>query len=91
MSELQETIDLGPQEEADRLWRGALAARCEAAGSLVALFQSLDLGIRAAEILAVERLQSVRNDFPATIALQLEKPSPEVEAYRDAVATPKSP
>ena len=90
MSELPQIIELGPEEEARRLWHGARTAQEEAAGSLVAMCEALDLGLRAVEILVVHRLQEVKDHFPATIGLQLETPAPEVEAYRDAVNIPNS-
>ena len=90
MGELPDIIDLGPKDEADRLWRGAEDACEKADQSLVSLCECLDLGIRAAEILAVQRLQPVKPEFPGTIAIQLETPTPPVEAYRDAVTIPKS-
>jgi hypothetical protein len=90
MSELPEVIELGPEEEGRRLWQGALKAQDAAPGDLVALFEALDLGLRAAEILVMYRLQPVRSDFPATIGIQLETPSAEVEAHRDAVNVPNS-
>jgi len=46
--------------------------------------------LHAAEILVVQRLQSVKSKFPATIALQLETPDAEVDAFRDAVTVPKA-
>ncbi len=85
-----EVITLDSQEEAARLWQGALAAFDQAEGSLVSLCESLNLGLRAAELLVIDRLQPIKEQFPATITLQLQRPSPEVEAYRDAVAEPKS-
>ncbi len=90
MSQHPETIDLDSAEEAARLWQGAADAFEQADSSLVSLCQSLDLGLRAAEILVVDRLQPVKEQFPATITLQLQLPNPEVEAYRDAVTVPKS-
>jgi hypothetical protein len=90
MGQLPETISLGPTDEADRLWQGAEQASGQAGESLVSLCECLDLGIRAAEILAVQRLQAVKHDFPGTITLELEMPAPEVEAYRDAVMVPKA-
>ncbi len=90
MSQHPETIVLDSAEEAARLWQGALAAFEQAETSLVSLCEALDLGLRAAEILVVERLQPVKEQFPATITLQLQLPVPEVEAYRDAVTVPKS-
>jgi hypothetical protein len=90
MSELPQIIELGAEEEAKRLWQGARAAQEEAAGSLVAMCEALDLSLRAVEILVVHQLQAVKEHFPATIGLQLETPAPEVEAYRDAVNIPNS-
>ena len=66
MSSLAEVILLGPEEEARRLWDGALLARERAADDLVALCESLDLGLRAAEILTVHRLNPIRDRFAAT-------------------------
>ncbi len=88
MSELPESVTLGPEEEADRLWQGAREAREKAGDSLAALSESLDLGLRAAEILAVHKLRPIQAEFPATIGLLLDAPNPEVEAYRDAVHVP---
>jgi len=90
MKELPEIIELGPEEEAKRLWRGAKEAQQEASGSLVAMCEALDLGLRAVEILVTHRLQPVKDHFPATIGIQLDTPSPEVDAYRDAVNIPNS-
>ena len=90
MSELPEVIELGPEEEASRLWEGAKEAQGEASGDLVAMCGALDLGLRAVEILVTHRLQGVQDQFPATIGIQLETPDPEVEAYRDAVNVPNS-
>ena len=88
MSELPQTVTLGPEEEAQRLWQGARDARGQAGDSLAALSESLDLGLRAAEILAVHRLRPIQGQFPATIGLLLDAPSPEVDVYRDAVSVP---
>jgi len=90
MSELPEIIELGPEEEASRLWEGAKEAQKAAATDLISLCGALDLGLRAAEILVTHRLQGVRDQFPATIGIQLETPEPAVEAYRDAVNVPNS-
>lgn len=90
MSALPEVITLGPEEEATRLWQGACAAAEQAETELVSLYEALDLGIRAAEILVIQKLQLVKDRFPATIALQLELPVAEVEAIRDAVTVPKA-
>ncbi len=90
MNKLPELVSLGPADEADRLWKGAEEAFENADKSLVSLCECLDLGVRTAEILAIERLQTVKHEFPGTIALQLETPVPEVEPLRDAVAAPKA-
>jgi hypothetical protein len=90
MSSLADVIELGPEEEARRLWEGALEARARAADDLVALCESLDLGLRAAEILTVHRLNPIRDQFPATIGLQLEMPGPEVDRHRDGIQVPKA-
>ena len=90
MSELQETVTLGPEEEARRLWQGAREARHKAGDSIAALSESLDLGLRAAEILAVHKLRPIKSEFPATIGLLLDAPDPVVEAYRDAINVPPS-
>ena len=90
MSTHPEVITLSSEEEASRLWAGALAAFEQADSSLVSLCESLDLGLRAVEILVIQRLQPIKEQFPATIALQLQLPVPEVEAYRDAVTVPKA-
>ena len=86
---LPATITLGPDDEARRLWTAALAARARAETDLVALIEALDLGIRAAEVLAIQRLQPAKERFPATIAAQLATPTAEVEPHRDAIHVPK--
>jgi hypothetical protein len=90
MSQLPEVIDLGPEDEARRLWEGALAARAGAGDDLVALCESLDLGLHAAEILAIRILNPIKERFPATIGLQLEMPGAEVDPHRDGIQVPKS-
>jgi hypothetical protein len=90
MSPLADVIELGPEEEARRMWDGALDARSRADEDLVALCESLDLGLRAAEILTVHRLHPIRDQFPATIAVQLEMPHPEIDRQRDGIQVPKA-
>lgn len=90
MAKLPDSLTLGPDDEARRLWLGALEAREEAAEDLVSLCAALDLGLRAAEILIVSRLQPARDRFPATIGLLLERPHPEVDVERDAIRVPAS-
>ena len=81
---------LGPREEAERLWQGAIEARQEAGGDLVALCGALDLGLRAAEILVIDKLSPIKEQFPATIAIQLGRPDPEVDTVEDAITVPNS-
>ena len=90
MSERSDIIHLGAEEEADRLWQGARAAQGAAAGDFIAMCEALDWGLRAAEILVTHRLQLVKAQFPATIGIQLDTPSPEVDAHRDAITVPSS-
>jgi len=90
MSELPEVFELGAEEEARRLWAGAQEAQAAASASLVVLCEALDLGLRTAEILVTHHLQPVKSQFPATIAIQLETPSPAVDPFRDAVQIPHS-
>jgi hypothetical protein len=87
---LPDTIDLGPEDEARRLWAGAQDARASASTDLVALIEALDLGVRAAEVLVMQHLQSVRDRFPATIGAQLAMPTPEVDPHRDGIHVPKT-
>ncbi len=90
MSMLPEIIHLGLEDEARRLWTGACRARAAAAEDLVSLCESLDLGLHAAEILVIGLLQPARNEFPATIGLQLELPQPEVVPQRDGMNLPNT-
>ena len=90
MSELLDIIQLGAEEEADRLWQGAKRAQQSASEDFVSMCEALDLGLRAAEILVTHRLQPVRDQFPATIGIRLDTPSPEVDAHRDAITIPNS-
>lgn len=90
MSDSTEAITLTPEEEASRLWAGACAAFEQAEGSFVSLCEALDLGARAIEIAAVERLQPALARFPATIGAQLEKPGPDLDLQRDAVHLPRT-
>lgn len=86
---LSGTLTLGPDDEARRLWSAAQAARGRAETDLVALIEALDLGIRAAEVLAIQLLQPVKDRFPATIAVQLATPAPDVDPHRDGIHVPK--
>jgi len=89
MTQLADVIELEPEGEARRLWNGALQARAAAADDLVSLYESLDLGLHAAEILAIHLLQPIKDTFPATIGVQLNMPMPEVDAHRDGINVPK--
>ena len=90
MSELPKVMELGAAEEAARLWEGAAKAREAAAGDLVSLCEALDLGLRAAEILVIQRLSPIKDEFPATIAIQLGTPAPEVDTVEDAITIPNT-
>lgn len=90
MSNLPDVIELDLNEEARRLWAAAVEARGQGDDDLVALGESLDLGLHAAEILAIGRLQAVRADFPATIGIRLELPEPDVEPQRDGINLPNT-
>lgn len=89
MTELPGAIQLGLEDEARRLWNGALEAQKDAAVDLVSLVESLDLGLHAAEILVIQRLQPIKESFPATIGLLLNTPSPEVDPSQDAIHVPR--
>jgi len=86
----QEPQTLGPIQEADRLWQGALGALARSDRDFAALCEALDLGIRAAQILAVLRFEPVRERLPATIAALLERPPAEVDPWRDVVHQPRA-
>lgn len=90
MTPIAESIVLGPEEEANRLWKGSLEAFAHAADDIVSLCESLNLGLRAAEILVIQRLQPVKDEFPATIGLLLESPVAEVDPDRDSVASERA-
>ena len=81
-------IELGPAEEAARLWESGRRLREE--GDVIALLEAVDLGIRASEILAVHILYESRDRFPATIAALLDRPGRDIDVYRDAVAVPNT-
>jgi hypothetical protein len=88
MTERDDVVELGPEEEARRLWVRAIEAR-KTPDDIVALSDALNLGVHAAEILVVHRLQPVKDEFPATIGLQLQLPVPDVDPHRDGVGVPK--
>jgi len=89
MTELAETIHLDAEDEARRLWAGAIEARKAASTDLVSLCEALDLGLHAAEILVIQLLQPMKDEFPATIGLQLNLPVPEVDPVRDGIQIPR--
>lgn len=89
MTQLGEAIHLGVDDGAQRLWTGALEARQAAADDVVALCQSLELGLHAAEILVIQRLQPFKDRFPATIGILLHEPEPEVDLHRDGIHVSK--
>lgn len=90
MVETQEAITLSPTEEAERLWNGAVEAFNQPQQSVATICEYLALGLRAAEILVVRKLQPLKGRFPATIGMMLESPDAEIQVYRDAVEVPNS-
>ena len=90
MTQLPEVIDLSPEEEAKRLWNGALEARETATEDLISLCEALDLGLRSAEIFTIQKLQPIKDHFPATIGVLMDTANPEVDTYRDAISIPNS-
>jgi hypothetical protein len=90
MSEMPEIILLDAVEEAERLWQGAKKAQESAGHDFGALCEALDLGLRTVEILVSHRLHHLKDQFPATIGIQLETPDPEVDPERDAINVPNS-
>jgi hypothetical protein len=85
MTTLPDVIELNAEEEARRLWGAARTAIGSAREDLVALLQAVELGCRAVEVVAVHRLQGVKDRFPATIGLLLETPASEVEPQRNSL------
>jgi len=83
-------LTLSPEQEAARLWTGAEAELSAASKDFVALCEALDLGVRAAQILAILRVRPARDKLPATVATLLEQPPPEVDSWRDVVRPPKT-
>ena len=89
MSNPADVIELGPLDEARRLWAGARKARTAPTDEVVSLCEALDLGLHAAEILVIHLLQPYKDRFPATIGVQLQLPTPEIDRYRDGIQVPK--
>lgn len=85
MNRLPEVLTLDIQEEARRLWRGAQLAFQQADSSVVALCESIDLGVRAAELFAVRSLQEMREGFPEPLRAHLQSQEPKIHWFRDAM------
>jgi len=85
MKTLPEVLVLDAREEAQRLWQGAQDAFLEADRSLVALCESIDLGMRAAELFAVTRLQAMRQGFPEPLRDHLQSQQARIHWYKDAL------
>lgn len=85
-----QVLTLGPEQEAVRLWNGAETELESAPTDFVALCEALDLGIRAAQILAIMRVEPAKESLPATVALLLERPPAKVDPWRDVVHPPKT-
>lgn len=90
MSAPGEAVTLDADEEAHRLWQGALAALGASDHELTSLSEALDLGLRAVEVLAFRRLEGARDQFPAPIAALFDSPGPEIDVERDAVESPRA-
>lgn len=90
MSEQVESVVLTPDAEAARLWRRAEEAFIRAPGSIAQLCEAVDLGVRVVEIGALNKLQSVHDQFPATIGTLLESLPPDIDTMRDLIHPPKS-
>lgn len=85
-----QVFTLGPEQEAVRLWEGAEAELKSAPTDFVALCEALDLGIRAAQILAILRVEPARESLPSTVATLLDRPPAKVDPWRDVVHLPKT-
>ena len=90
MSEQQKEVLLSPHAEAERLWSGAREAIEKARRDVVRLSESVDLGMRVVEILTIECLRTVRQEFPASVSMLLDSPPPDVDLVRDFIHPPKS-
>ncbi len=88
MSTLPDVLQLSSLEEADRLWRGAREAFSTADARLVSLCSAIDLGLRAAELYAVDRLKETKHSFASQIRDRLEANDPKVHWRRDALGAP---
>jgi hypothetical protein len=90
MSHSDDAYVLDAAEEAERLWRGALAALDKAPSGFLPLSEALELGIRSAQLYLGVRLQPAVAQLPATIQSLLEPPPLEVDPLRDALYLPRS-
>lgn len=88
MAALPPTLLLQSREEARRLFEAFREVRARAGEDLGALLAALDLGVRAAELMAVHRLLPATSRFPATIGMRLETPDAAVVPGRDAAQAP---
>lgn len=89
MTEIDAAVTLDAEEEAARLWQGAALAFETAGDDIAPLLESLELGLRAAEIFAFRRLEPERQSFAPAIGALLDSPPPEVEVRRDAIEIPR--
>lgn len=90
MTAQNDFVILDAADQAARLWSGAATAFEGAGEDLAELSEALDLGLRAVELRAFERLVPVRDRFPATIGALLDSPPPEVDVRRDAIEIPRA-
>lgn len=90
MTQAVSEVFLKPEAEAERLWRGSREAFEKSSDSIIYLIEAIDLGVRVVEITTAHCLQTLRHEFPATIASLLEAPPPEVDPVRDFLHPPKA-
>jgi len=90
MSEYFDGVLLSPEDEAERLWKGAQKAFETAPESIADLSEALDLGVRDVEIMAAQRLQAVRRKLPSTVSCLIDPLSLKVHPSRDAIRVPNS-
>jgi hypothetical protein len=90
MSDILDGVLLSPEDEAERLWKGAQKAFTKASECIADLSEAVDLGARAVEIMVSQRLQAVRSKFPPTISCLIDPLPPEVDPSRDAIRVPNA-
>ncbi len=90
MSAQNQEFLLSPHAEAERLWSGAQEAFPQARDGIAQLCETIDLGMRVVEILTIECLRKVRQEFPTSVSILLDPPPPNVDPTRDFMHAPKT-